>query len=130
MAAKINKSELGRNETRLMDFAGTVLQSLKEANFTAIASAILQLLQDQAVAQVVGWHSVESLRQKTELLDLGLSKEQAEELLSMKSSVPKPRQFFRSSRQRRDPNQRNSDFGEASKGGKEKSQGSSPKKKQ
>jgi len=39
MAAKINRDSLGKNERRLMNFAGIVLQGLKEANFSMIAAA-------------------------------------------------------------------------------------------
>jgi len=114
-----------------MEYAGSVLQGLKEANFNLIASTTLKLIQDQAIAQIVGWQSVESLRQKTELLELGLSKDQAEELITLKSSAPKPRQFFRTNQYpRREQSHRNSERGEASfKSGKEKSQDSPPKKK-
>jgi len=62
LAAKINKPDLGRNENRLMEYAGSVLLGLKEANFNLIASVTLKLIQDQAVAQIVGWQSVESRR--------------------------------------------------------------------
>jgi len=125
MASKINKTDLGKNETRLMDYAGAVLQGLREANFTLIANVTQKLIQDQAIAQVVGWHSVEVLREKTELLELGLTKEQAEDLIQAKSSAPKPHQFFRAPQPRRYPrNQREGDS--SSKSGKEKSSGAPP----
>jgi len=130
MAAKIKQETLGRNEKRLMQFAATVLQGLKEVNFPLIAAATLQLLQDQAVAQVVGWSSVESMRQKAELMDLGLSKDQADELCMMKSSERRTQGSSRFRHQFRSGSQREKDSGGATnQSSKEKSPMPPPKKK-
>lgn len=131
MASKVNREALGKNERRLMNYAATVLQGLKETNFNLIAATTLQLIQDQAIAQVVGWHSVETLRQRTELLELGLSKDQAEDLVLMKSSALRTQPPFRAHRFR-GGNQWEKDHGDgeaSNKGPKEKGQ-SPPKKKQ
>jgi len=90
MASKVNREALGKNEQRLMAFAGSVLQGLRDTNFLMIAQATHILIRDQAVAQVVGWQSVEILRQRNQLLELGVSKDMAEELISLKSSATLP----------------------------------------
>lgn len=90
LASQIKMEDLGKNEARLMSFATAVLKGLKEINFVAIAAATAQLLKDQAVAQIVGWPAVESIREKKNLLALGLTEEEASELSLMKSKARNP----------------------------------------
>jgi len=84
LANSIKTEELGKNEARLMAYASAVLKGLKEINFQAIATLTAQLMKDHAIAQIVGWPAVEAMREKKELLALGLSTEEADELSSMK----------------------------------------------
>lgn len=108
LANSIKTEELGKNEARLMAYASAVLKGLKEINFQAIATLTAQLMKDHAIAQIVGWPAVEAMREKKELLALGLSTEEADELSSMKlkakgqRSSTYPRHSFRAQAPRKE----------------------------